>query len=109
MNAVGLYLNFDADKLQLTNLDTSQSFCQFYPEKRFDNNLGTISLTCGAPHPGVSDKNTLLELEFIALDQGTTNLLVNPDSKILLSNGKGTNILDEEPVDPYTISIRNTL
>ncbi len=70
VNAVGVYLSFDPARLQLLQLDSQQSFCQFYPEKKFDNQLGLISLACGSPHPGVTGKNTLLVLEFIPTKLG---------------------------------------
>lgn len=106
-NAVGLYILFDESQLQLLNLDTSQSFCQFYPEKKFDNYHGTISISCGSPHPGVSGVNTIVSLDFIPLNIGQTTLYTTPSSKILLSNGKGTNILTEFPLKQ--ISIHNNL
>ncbi len=107
VNVVGVYLKYDPQKLELLDLDTTQSFCQFYPEKKFDPNLGTISIACGSPHPGVSGKNTIIDLEFISKNVGVTNIITDPRSKILLSNGKGTNILSEYPTTP--ISILSTL
>lgn len=94
-NAVGFYLKFDPTQVQILNVDTTESFCQFYPEKKHDNNLGRLSLACGSPHPGVSGKNTLLTLELIASAVGRINILLDSQSKILLSDGKGTNILTE--------------
>jgi hypothetical protein len=107
VNAVGIYLKYDPNFLQLTNMDTTQSFCQFYPEKKFDNNLGTISLACGSPHPGISGKDTLLELEFIPRRIGSTRIWTDPNSQILVSDGKGTNILNV-PVSTE-ITVMNTL
>jgi len=97
-NAVGVYLHFDPQRLQLLNIDTTQSFCQFYPEKKFDNDLGIVSLACGSPHPGVTGKNTVMTLEFLPTAVGATSITTDPKSKILLSDGKGTNILYNPPV-----------
>lgn len=103
VNAVGIYLLFDPDKLQLLNLDTTQSFCQFYPVKKFDNQLGTISLACGSPHPGMSGKNTVMSLEFIPKALSSSLLITDPKSQILLNDGKGTNILVDLPQIPINV------
>jgi hypothetical protein len=97
VNAAGFYLKFDSEKLAVTDISTLLSFCQFYPEKRFDNRLGLVSLACGAPHPGFNGKNQLISITFTPLTIGSTILRVTSDSKLLLSDGKGTNILNEFP------------
>jgi len=104
VNATGLYLNFDPRHLQVLSLDTRSSYCQFYPEKKHDNNLGTITLACGSPHPGVNGKNTLLTIEFMPLIVGTTTLRVSDKSQMLLSDGKGTNILTTYPQIPIAVN-----
>jgi len=95
VNAVGIYLKFESDKIQILDLDTTESFCQFYPEKKFDNHLGTVTIACGSPHPGFSGTNTLATIELMPLAIGTTHLAVDPNSKVLLSDGRGTNTLTE--------------
>lgn len=97
VNAVGVYLRFDPQALQLLDYDTETSFCQFYPEKKFDNHAGTVSLACGSPHPGVRGSNQLLTIKFIAKQLGMTTLYALPESQILKSDGTGTNILDTHP------------
>lgn len=97
VNAVGVFLRFDPDKIQVNEISTLQSFCQFYPEKKFDNRLGTVSLSCGAPHPGIKGGGALIELRLTPLAVGTTTIRATSDSKILLSDGKGTNILTDFP------------
>lgn len=97
VNAVGVYLNYDAKKMRLIDMDTRQSFCQFYPEKKFDNNLGTVTLACGAPHPGLEGKSTMLKLKFLPISVGSTTIHASKESQILMSDGKGTNILTEYP------------
>lgn len=97
VNAVGVYLRFDPQALQLLDYDTQTSFCQFYPEKKFDNHAGTVSLACGSPHPGVRGSSQLLNLKFIAKKLGMTTVYVLPESQVLKSDGTGTNILDTFP------------
>lgn len=103
VNAVGVYLNFDPQFLRLTNMNSIESFCQFYPEKKFDNNLGTVNLACGSPHPGFKGTSTILELEFMPLAAGTTTLRMSNMSRMLVSDGKGTNILKTLPAKQLTI------
>ena len=97
VNAAGFILKFDAEKIIVTDVSTLNSFCQFYPEKRYDNRQGIVSLACGSPHPGFKGKNQLIRLTLMPLTIGTTVLRVSSESKILLSDGKGTNVLTEFP------------
>jgi hypothetical protein len=97
VNAVGIFIRFDPDKLEVNDISTLNSFCQFYPEKKIDNRAGTISLSCGAPHPGIKGISELMELKITPLAIGTTTLRIAPDSKVLKSDGKGTNILNDYP------------
>lgn len=107
VNAVGFTLKFSPQHLEMIDFDTSQSFCQFYPEKKFDNIAGKFILACGSPHPGFSGETVLAKLKFMPKLVSKTNLFVDPSSQILLSDGKGTNILTEHPVEQ--ISILNNL
>jgi hypothetical protein len=97
VNAVGVYLRFDPQALQLLDYDTQTSFCQFYPEKKFDNHAGSVSLACGSPHPGVRGSSQLLNLKFVAKQLGVSTLYVLSESQVLKSDGTGTNILDDYP------------
>lgn len=97
VNAVGINLNFDPLKLQILDLDSSQSFCQFYPEKKFDNQSGFVKLACGAPHPGFIGEDTALVIRFMPLTVGQTTISTNKHSQILLNDGKGTNVLSQYP------------
>lgn len=97
INSVGIYLRFDPQKLRVSEVDTLRSFCQFYPEKKFDNQLGSIALACGAPHPGVKGESELMTITFLPIAEGTSRILVDGRSVVLRSDGKGTNILSEFP------------
>jgi hypothetical protein len=98
VNAAGIYLSFDPHMLQVLQQDTRSSFCQFYPEKKYDNRTGTVSLACGSPHPGFSGSNTLMILEFMPLKVGASVIRTSQQSQILKSDGKGTNILSAYPM-----------
>ena len=103
VNAVGVYIAFDPTKIKLLQMDTRASFCQFYPEKKFDNQLGTVSLACGSPHPGVNGPSTLIVMTFMPTSIGETDLRLSNKSQILKSDGKGTNILSTYPSAKLTI------
>lgn len=97
INSVGIYLRFDPQKLRVVEMDTLKSFCQYYPEKKFDNNLGQVSLACGAPHPGAKGEMELMSLTFLPLTESSSQILVDAKSALLRSDGKGTNLLREYP------------
>jgi hypothetical protein len=95
VNAAGFYMRFDPEKIEVTELSTVDSFCQYYPEKRFDNQMGLVSLACGSPHPGFKGERILLEIVMLPKQIGMTRLFMDPQSQLLLSDGKGTNIIEE--------------
>jgi len=103
VNAVSLSASFDTNKLTVLNVDTSKSFCQFYPENKFNNSKGQIIISCGAPSPGFTGKNTIAEITFIAKSQGETSVTVSEESQILLNDGKGTDIFSKPVSFPLLI------
>jgi len=107
INAVGFYMRYDPQKVRVSEIDTLRSFCQFYPEKKFDNQLGSLSLACGAPHPGVKGKFEIATITFIPTTIGSSSLLIDSRSSLLVSDGKGTNVLQDYPT--WEISVRAEL
>jgi cohesin domain-containing protein len=105
VNAVALEIEFDPDRLEILNVNTSQSFCQFYPENKFNNAQGTISIHCGAPHPGFRGEDIIANVKFLAKIVGQTKIEITEKSMILLDDGKGTNIFSKPVVK--TISVVN--
>lgn len=97
INAAGLVLLYDPERIQVTAMHTRSSFCQFYPERKFDNRLGKITLSCGSPHPGFSGVNEVMSLEITPKLVGNTVIYTTTESRLLLSDGKGTDILNEYP------------
>ncbi len=96
VNAAGLQLRFDPNKIQINEISTLNSFCQYYPEKKFDNRQGLLSLACGSPSV-LKGENELIEMNITPLSVGSTTIYLSSTSKILLSDGKGTNILKDYP------------
>lgn len=107
VNAVALEIVFDANKIEVLNVDTSQSFCQFYPQNRFNNNKGTVSIQCGAPHPGFRGENTIAEITFLPKSLVQTEIKITDKSLILISDGKGSNIFSQAV--NHNLSILNNI
>lgn len=97
VNAAGLYLRFDPQKIRVTEIDTLKSFCQFYPEKKFDNQQGIVSLACGSPHPGFKGEAEIMRVSLVPLVVGTSSIRMDVKSSLLSSDGKGTDILTDYP------------
>lgn len=97
VNAIGININYESKNLRVVSIDTTQSFCQFYPEKKYNDSAGKINLSCGSPEPGFTGQNDVLIIEFKPIKIGDTPIVIDPLSKILLSDGKGTNVLKEFP------------
>ena len=103
VNAVALYLKFPTNRMRALSMDTSNSFCEFFPENKFDNNTGLIKLACGLPTPGFTGVGSVATLTFEPLSTGSAKLQILPRSAILLNDGKATNILSAYPVHEVLI------
>ena len=97
INAVGLRMEFDPKLVKVTQMDTSQSFCTFYPQNKYDNQTGQIIIECGTPNPGFKGVNQLVKIKFVANQIGVAKFKVLPQSQILLNDGHGTDILRQYP------------
>jgi len=103
INAVQSYLYFDPQVLEVISTKTSQSFCKFYPENLYDNDLGYIKLSCGSPYPGFNGQNTIQEIEFSAKTINKTSIYLSGESMILANDGSGTNLLSDLPLAEINI------
>jgi len=95
VNAVKSYIEFDPRVLEVIKTETKNSFCKFYPENNFSNDVGIIKLSCGAPYPGFKGKNIIQSIEFMTKSFRNTRIMVSEDSLVLANDGKGTNLLSE--------------
>lgn len=107
VNSISLQATFDPKALEVIKVDTTQSFCQFYPENRFNNISGTISIQCGAPHPGFKGENIIASIQFQPKLITQTSINITNKSMILVSDGKGTNIFSKPVM--YTVTILNSI
>ena len=51
-NLFSAKINFDKDKLEVLNIDTTGTFITLWVERVFNNSLGTVSVVGGVPKPG---------------------------------------------------------
>jgi hypothetical protein len=102
INAVKSYIEFDPRVLKIESIDTSKSFCKFYPENSHSNEKGIIKLQCGTPYPGFRGINTIQTIYFTSQAIRVTDIKVSDESLILANDGKGTNLIKDYP----TVSIR---
>jgi hypothetical protein len=104
INAMGFTITFDPSKLEVQRMTTDKSFCTLFTDNIFDNQRGTITLSCGRPTPGFTGDSLATKITFRAKTPGTTTIAVDESSSLLLANdGKGSNISKEAPKLNLTI------
>lgn len=94
MNASGVILNFATSSIEIKGILTGSSFCRFFLDNSFDNNLGELKLSGMKPYPGESMKSLFGQIIFEKIDTGTSTLsFVQNKSEVLANNGFATNVL----------------
>ncbi len=110
--AVAAYLTYDVTKLQLIQIDSSNSVFTMQAEKTFDPQTGEIKIGLGKPNPGVNTANgNVATIDFKALAEASpTNvvfLMTSPgasdDSGVYKANG-AEDILGSVKNGAYTIT-----
>ena len=107
INAVQADLKFPPDLLQVTSPTTGSSFISIWADQPFySNKEGIIRFKGGVPSPGINTSSGLIStVSFRAKHHGTAEIFFLESSKVLLSDGKGTNILKTSPGGKYTLVI----
>jgi len=97
INAVEVSLAFPADKLQVVSPSTGQSIISLWTAPpSFNNQAGRINLRGGIPG-GINVSNGLImRLSFRVKSVGSAIVRFLDDSKVLLHDGKGTEVLDQK-------------
>src|SRR3989344_4740843 len=95
INTVEGNLKFSSDTLQIVSPSTGQSFISVWiTQPTFSNEEGTIHFAGGLPSPGINTTAGLVStITFRAKAPGIGTIEILPNSKILLNDGKGTNVL----------------
>lgn len=107
INAVRVDLKFDPKKLQIASPTTGKSFISVWvAQPTYSNIEGTASFQGGVPSPGINTSAGLVStITFRAIAPGETSIYFSDKSKILLNDGKGTNILNSTNRGAYTLQI----
>ena len=96
INVVKAVINFDPAKVLVTDIVTTNSFCLpgLFAEKKIDNQMGVVTITCGLPTPGFTgEEGTVAELLVQPLATGEFNLNFATDTQVIANDGLGTNVL----------------
>ena len=94
INASGVVLNFATSSINILGTLTGNSFCDFFLDNNFDNNLGVLKLSGMKPYPGVATTSLLGQVIFEKIDSTTSTIAISKEkSMVLANNGFATNIL----------------
>ncbi|GEM_PF-246092 len=106
INAVEVNLSFPPDKLQVVSPTTGKSFIQVWVTQPSYSNLdGTIKFQGTIPTPGINTEAGLIStLTFRVKNIGTAVLKVLDNSKVLLNDGRGTNVLGQTTSGIYNLT-----
>ena len=107
INAVQADLKFPPELLQVTSPTAGSSFISIWADQPFySNKEGIISFKGGVPSPGINTSAGLVStVTFRAKAPGTALISFLESSKVLLADGKGTNILKTTMVGEYKLII----
>ena len=107
INAVQVDLKFDPKKLQIASPTAGSSFISVWiSQPTYSNTEGTASFKGGIPSPGLNTSAGLVStVTFRATTPGETTIYFSDSSRVLLDDGKGTNILTSIGRGVYTLSI----
>ncbi len=94
-NAIKVDLQFPPDKLQVVSPNLGKSIVSFWViQPTFSNSQGTISFQGGVPPPGINTSDGYISsVIFRVVNLGTATVSIKDSSRVLLADGKGTDIL----------------
>lgn len=97
VNAIQADLRFPPDKLQVVSPSAGKSLIGVWVvQPTFDNRNGTIKFQGAIPTPGINTSQGLIsEITFRVTSVGTATIRFEDSSRILLNDGKGTDILGQ--------------
>ncbi|MDO8558763.1 MAG: cohesin domain-containing protein [bacterium] len=107
INVVKADLKFDPKKVQIASPTAGKSLISVWlAQPSYSNIEGTASFQGGIPSPGVNTSSGLIStITFRAIAPGEATISFSDSSKVLLDNGKGTNILNSLNRGAYRLII----
>lgn len=104
INAIQAVVGFPPDKLQLVSPATSNSIIQLWTAPpQFNNQTGRVELQGGIPKGVKLSNGLVLTLTFRVKSVGTAAVRFLDNSRILLHDGKGTDVLRDTSSAIYTL------
>jgi hypothetical protein len=98
INAMGFTLLYNPIYVEVVSMTTEKSFCTHYLDNTFDNQKGTITVSCGMPSPGFLGDSLAVRVEMRGRIAGQPAVTASPKTVYLLANdGKGSNIVETSP------------
>jgi len=107
INTIDAYLKFSPDKLQVVAPSIGKSIIGIWTAPpSFNNSSGEMHFQGGIPSPGINTSRGLITtITFRARSVGTANVSFLGESKILLNDGQGTDILTEIHGGSYRLGL----
>ena len=95
INAVEANLSFPPNKLQVVSPTTGKSLVQIWiSQPTYSNNQGTLKFQGAVPTPGINTESGLIStVTFRVKQTGVATLKILDSSRVLLNDGKGTDVL----------------
>ena len=102
--AVAAYLHYDPTKLEVVNIDTSNSIFNMGVEKAFDPSTGKIKIGRGKPSPGVNTPSgNVATINFRALAEASPTNVTFTSEGSYVGKGEGINFLGSVKNGAYFI------
>ena len=95
INAIDAKILFPPDKIQVVSPSTGQSVIQLWTKQpTYSNVSGTIIFQGAIPAPGLNTSSGLIStVTFRVKEMGEAIIKFSDESRVLLNDGKGTNVL----------------
>jgi hypothetical protein len=107
INTLDVFIKFPSDKLQVVSPSIGKSIIGIWTSPPgFNNSIGEVHFRGGIPAPGTNTPNGLIStITFRAKSVGIATVSFGSNSKILLNDGYGTNVLTNMRGASYNISL----
>jgi hypothetical protein len=107
INAVEADLSFPPEKLQIVSPTTGKSFIQVWvSQPSYSNEKGTIKFQGTVPTPGINtDAGLISTITFRVKSPGTAAVRILDTSRVLLNDGRGTDILGQTTDGIYYLTL----
>jgi hypothetical protein len=107
VNAIEADLAFPPNELQVVSPSSGKSFIQTWVvQPTYSNINGTLNFSGVVPTPGISTSAGLIStITFRVVNTGIATLKFSDTSKVLLNDGKGTDVLSQRTDGIFTLTV----